>query len=193
MPSAFCSTELASTRISWPKWSEPQFRRIRALIEPPSDGLRGERAAAASRVLRDRDYDALRATMERLDREEAAAARAPKVRAGVPTADAVRFLSGLGDAWRLAAGGAGRAMLARSLFERLEASGFRELTVALTPEAISHGFAVAVPAQFTATAGNGRGERIWTASPTTRIVVPEWMAKALGGTDSYDWIRYGRG
>jgi hypothetical protein len=60
----------------------------------------------------------------------------------------------------LAEGGPGRAMVARSVFERLEASGFRELKVHLTEEARAHAFAAAIPAQFTACVGYGRGERI---------------------------------
>jgi hypothetical protein len=51
-------------------------------------------------------------------------------------------------------------MVARSVFERLEASGFRELKVHLTEEARAHAFAAAVPTQFTACVGYGRGERI---------------------------------
>jgi hypothetical protein len=47
-------------------------------------------------------------------------------------------------------------MVARSVFERLEASGFRELTGHLTEEARVHAFAAAVPAQFTASVGYGR-------------------------------------
>jgi hypothetical protein len=50
-------------------------------------------------------------------------------------------------------------MVARSVFERLEASGFRELRVHLTEEARAHAFAAAVPGQFTASVGYGRGER----------------------------------
>jgi hypothetical protein len=50
-------------------------------------------------------------------------------------------------------------MVARSVFERLEASGFRELTVHLTEEARAHGLAATVPARFTASVGYGRGKR----------------------------------
>jgi hypothetical protein len=50
-------------------------------------------------------------------------------------------------------------MVARSVFERLEASGFRELKVHLTEEASAHAFAAAVPVHFTASIGYGRGER----------------------------------
>ena len=53
-------------------------------------------------------------------------------------------------------------MVARSVFERLEASGFRELKVHLTEEARAHAFAAAVPEQFTASVGYGRGERSQT-------------------------------
>ena len=41
-------------------------------------------------------------------------------------------------------------MVARSVFERLEASGFRELKVHLTEKARAHALAAAVPEQFTA-------------------------------------------
>jgi hypothetical protein len=51
------------------------------------------------------------------------------------------------------------ATVARSAFERLEASGFRELTVHLTEEARARGLAAAAPARFTASVGYGRGER----------------------------------
>jgi hypothetical protein len=50
-------------------------------------------------------------------------------------------------------------MVARPLFELLEASGFRELKVHLAEEARAYVFAAAVPAQFTASVGYGRGER----------------------------------
>jgi DNA invertase Pin-like site-specific DNA recombinase len=135
---------------------------VPATDEPDAAALRRieqERAAAASRVLRDRDYAGLQRTMERLDREEQEARR-PRRREGVPAEKAVEYLQALGDAWRLGDGGPGRAMVARSVFERLEASGFRELTVHLTEEARAHGFAAAVPARFTASVGYGRGERI---------------------------------
>ena len=127
-----------------------------------------ERSAAASRVLNDRDYAGLQRTMERLDREEIEA-RKPRQREGVPADRAVAYLQALGDAWRLAEGGPGRAMVARSVFERLEASGFRELTVHLTQEARAHGFAAAVPARFTGSVGYGRGER--SQADTIRVKV----------------------
>ena len=60
-------------------------------------------------------------------------------------------------------------MVARSVFERLEASGFRELKVHLTEEARAHAFAAAVPAQFTASVGYGRSER--SQADTIRVNV----------------------
>ena len=140
--------------------------RVVGDVVPAEDGpdvstlrrIEQERAAAAGRVLKDRDYAGLQRTMERLDREEQEARR-PRQREGIPAEKAVEYLQALGDAWRLAEGGPGRAMVARSVFERLEAAGFRELRVHLTEEARAHAVAAAVPGQFTASVGYGRGER----------------------------------
>jgi hypothetical protein len=137
-----------------------------------------ERAAAASRVLKDRDYAGLQRTMERLDREEQEA-RKPRQREGIPAEKAVAYLQALGDAWRLGEGGPCRAMVARSVFERLEASGFRELKVNLTEEARAHAFAAAVPEQFTASVGYGRGERS-QAAPTDLNVPLALSCQVLG-------------
>jgi hypothetical protein len=60
-------------------------------------------------------------------------------------------------------------MVSRSVFERLEASGFRELKVHLTEEARSHAFAAAVPEQFTASVGIGRGERSRATPPDLNV------------------------
>jgi hypothetical protein len=117
-----------------------------------------ERADAAARVVKDRDYDALRATMERLDREESAA-RVVRQTEGIPAERAVSYLQSLGEAWRLAGGGPGRAELARSLFTRVEASGFQAMRFHLTAQATANGFAYAVPATFSGCVGYGRGER----------------------------------
>jgi hypothetical protein len=70
-------------------------------------------------------------------------------------------------------------MVARSVFERLEASGFRELKVHLTEEARAHAFAAAVPEHFTVSVGYGRGER--TSGGTFQLtyeIVPETGARA---------------
>jgi hypothetical protein len=74
-----------------------------------------------------------------------------------------------------------KATVARSVFERLEALGFRDLKLHLTEEARAHAFAAAVPAQFTASLGYGRGERsrgfafqlIYTIAPAASMLV-EW-------------------
>ena len=71
----------------------------------------------------------------------------------------MRYLQGLGEAWRLADGGPGRAELARSLFSRVEASWFQAMRFHLTAQATAHCFAYAVPATFTGIVGYGRGER----------------------------------
>ena len=118
-----------------------------------------ERTAAASRVVRDRNYEALRLTMERLDREEADALRS-RTEAGVPADAAVRYLRGLARTWGLADGGVGRKMLVNALFEQVEVLGLREVTLRLTPEAIAHGFKDVIPERWDVTVGYGRGERI---------------------------------
>jgi len=93
-----------------------------------------------------------------------------------------RFGVEVRSTWRLAEGGPGRAMVARSVFERLEASGFRELKVHLTDEARAHAFAAAVPAQFTACVGYGRGERI--RADTIRVIVRDPCAEAATRRES---------
>jgi hypothetical protein len=118
-----------------------------------------DRTAAAQRVLRDRDYEALKATMERLDREETEA-RQPRESQGVPAKAAVRYLRGLGKTWRLADGGRGRKELVDALFEGIDVLGLREVVVHLTPRAIANGFQDAIPGRVDITVGYGRGERI---------------------------------
>jgi hypothetical protein len=76
-------------------------------------------------------------------------------------------------------------MVARSVFERLEASGFRELKVHLTDEARAHAFAAAVPAQFTACVGYGRGER--SQAEPGDLKVP--LALECEVTDRERWTR----
>ena len=162
-----------------------------------------ERTAAASRVLKDRDYVGLQQTMERLDREEQEARR-PRQREGVPAEKAVEYLQALGDAWRFAEGEPGRAMVARSVFERLEASGFRELKVHLTEEARAHAFAAAVPEQFTASVVSGRGERSqpdtsrlfirasWPWAPTARRRDRHHAPPSSGRVSPPDQVRFVR-
>jgi hypothetical protein len=81
------------------------------------------------------------------------------------------------------------AMVARSVFERLEASGFRELKVYLTEEARAHAFSAAVPAQFTASVGYGRatgaaptnhgGPRVGSPSAGAALAMAEQSPKPL--------------
>jgi DNA invertase Pin-like site-specific DNA recombinase len=118
-----------------------------------------ERDAALQQVLKDRDYEALRLTMERLDRE-ASAARAPREADGVPAEAAVKYLRGLGRTWRLADGGPGRRQLVEAVFETVGVLGFREMVLRLTPEAVAHGFHEVIPERLDLTVGYGRGERI---------------------------------
>jgi hypothetical protein len=117
-----------------------------------------ERATAGQRVVRDRDVGALQATMDCLDREEAEALRPPSA-TGIPAAEAVRYLRSLGRTWRASSGGRGRGALIRALFERVDALGFREMVVHLTPEAVARGLHVAIPERLELTVGYGRGER----------------------------------
>ena len=74
-------------------------------------------------------------------------------------------------------------MVARSVFERLEASGFRELKVHLTEEARAHAFAAAVPEQFTASVGYGRGER--SQADTDDLNVPLRLSCELIGRERW--------
>ena len=51
-------------------------------------------------------------------------------------------------------------MLAEALFERVDALGFRELSLSLTDTAIAHGFAAVIPDTLDlGIVGYGRGER----------------------------------
>lgn len=119
-----------------------------------------ERDAALVRYRRDRDSTALDQTMQRLDTEETEASRLRDAD-GVPPDVAVRYLRDLAGTWRATDGGLGRKMLAAALFERLDATGFRELKVRLTDTAIAHGFADAIPHRLELRIVDfGRGERI---------------------------------
>lgn len=107
------------------------------------------RDQAARRYLRDRDSRALEATMARLDVDEHSARNVHPAE-GIPAARAVSWLASLAAAWMELRDDDGpeRTMLARSLFVALEATGFRELGVRLTPDAIAHGFADVLPSSF---------------------------------------------
>ena len=117
-----------------------------------------ERDLAAARYVHDRDLEALTRAMERLDVEERAA-ETPHVVEGVPADKAVEYLRELGATWDAADGGPGRRMVAQALFERIDATGFREVAIHLTDHAIAHGFQTVLPERFGISV-SGRGERI---------------------------------
>jgi hypothetical protein len=76
----------------------------------------------------------------------------------------------------------GRAELARSLFTRVEASGFQAMRFHLTAEATAHGFAYAVPATFSGCVGYGRGERSQTN--TLRVYIRDPWSRAAATAES---------
>ena len=105
-----------------------------------------ERAAAATRFVRDRDQARLAASMARLDVEEQAAREvrpAPRLEAK----EAVAYLRDLERLWTDAPGS--RRQLAEAMFERIEVLGLRRIRVVPTREAIDVGLAEA----FAASAG----------------------------------------
>ena len=129
-----------------------------------------DRDTATAKYLRDRDTNALEATMARLDREEREAIE-EKVEDGVPADEAVRYLKDLEGTWDAADGGEGRKMLAEALFERIEARGFREVRLHLTNAAIAHGFGTVLPQRLAITV-SGRGERARADTPSPSLVIP---------------------
>lgn len=76
----------------------------------------------------------------------------------VPADVAVRYLRELPKTWARAKGGKGRAMLASSLFDRIDVLGLSEATVHLSAHAVRHGLAAVLPAELVLPV-NGRGER----------------------------------
>ncbi len=122
-----------------------------------------ERDAATRRLQADRDVDAWKATMERLDREEAEANSATRT---LPTAEEAKaYLTDLPRLWD-ASGPEERKLLTNALFERIDVLGVEEVTVTLTPEARERGWLAAwadteleVPLT-SKVVGYGRGERI---------------------------------
>ena len=122
------------------------------------DRITRERQKALERYVRDRDTARLAEAMAGLDRDQAAL-QAPKPAEPVPAEVAVRFLRELPKTWAKAKGGKGRAMLASSLFDRIDILGMREATVFLSAHAVRHGLAAVLPAEFDSPV-SGRGERI---------------------------------
>jgi hypothetical protein len=122
------------------------------------DRIARERGRALDRYVRDRDSSALDKAMASLDHDQAAL-QIPKPAEPVPADVAVRYLRELPKTWARAKGGQGRAMLASSLFDRIEVLGTREATVHLSAHAVRHGLAAVLPAEFDSPV-SGRGERI---------------------------------
>jgi hypothetical protein len=141
--------------------------QVVGLVAAPASGpdrvglarIERDRDAAVTRYRRDRDAKALERTMARLDQEENVASRTREA-SGIPADIAVGYLRQLAVTWRRADGGPGRKMLAEALFERIDARGFREVTLRLTETAVAHGFAAVIPERLDITVGYGRGERI---------------------------------
>lgn len=117
-----------------------------------------ERDAAMAQYRRDRDASLLDQTMRALDAREAVAGSGD-AEESIRPADAVRFLQDLPTTWEAAAGGQGRRLLARALFDRIDVLGIREAVVHLSDHAVRHGMAAVLPAQLGISV-NGRGERI---------------------------------
>jgi DNA invertase Pin-like site-specific DNA recombinase len=115
--------------------------------------IAGERTAATTRYLRERDAAALEATMARLDADE----RATRELQAEPIdgAAVVEYLRDLPRLWDDAPDS--RRALAEGLFERIEVLGLRSVRITPTPDAIAHGLADAFRARGD---GYGRGERI---------------------------------
>src|SRR5450759_2114260 len=112
--------------------AETLTRVVEFVTAPPSAPdrlalarIERERDAALARYRPDRDSGALDRTMARVDVEERQAREVHQA-AGVPAEVAVRYLRDLAATWRKAEGGSGRRMLAKALFERIDALGFRE-------------------------------------------------------------------
>lgn len=135
-----------------------ELNRGTSLDESVTDRIARERERAVARYLRDRDAEALEATMVRLDREQAASESREHLDA-IPADVAVRYVRKLPATWRKAEGGPGRQLLASALFDRIDVLGIQEATVHLSAHAVRHGLAAALPAEVGILV-NGRGERI---------------------------------
>ena len=109
-----------------------------------------DREQALARYRRDRETAALEATMARLDVEESTASELTPT-AGVPASVAAEVLRDVASAWDelVDRPGTARRQLADAIFERVEVSGFRSVTVTLTAHARAHGFDRVIPRELT--------------------------------------------
>jgi DNA invertase Pin-like site-specific DNA recombinase len=120
--------------------------------------IRRDREAATQRYIRDRDVDALRAAMARLDADEE---RARVTESPTPTAAQARaYLEDLPRLWDETTVD-GRRAIAQAVFERIDVLGVTDYTFTLTPAAKAHGWDVAFGAgDVSCSIGqSGRGER----------------------------------
>lgn len=99
-----------------------------------------DRDTALARYRRDRDGDALEATMRRLDREESEARAATND--GPTAAEAAEYLRDLPRLWDEAEG-SGRRQLAEALFERIEVLGAQRVHLHPSQSAKAQGWAEA--------------------------------------------------
>lgn len=119
-------------------------------------GIRRERQRAMQRLGEDRDTAAWRATMDRLDREEAEAQAVDR-----PPVTSREIAESLGDLRELFgdAEPATQHRIAAALFDRVEALGPSEIWLYPSVEAEARGWAAAMSGEFRIESRNGRGER----------------------------------
>ena len=85
----------------------------------------------------------------------------------MPADVAAGYLLELPETWAKARGGTGRALVADTLFERIDVLGLREATAHLTANAVRHGLAAALPEEVGISV-SGRGERTRPDKPVTK-------------------------
>ena len=138
-----------------------------------------DRDAAMARYRRDRDPDALEATMRALDQDEGRAREAgPGGPSPEESVEAMRDLPSLWDQ----AEPSGRKLLAEALFERIDILGSTKVKVHPSASAKAQGWDRAwngarLVVMVGARVVGARGFE--PAVPTCRIVVPSWIAEAV--------------
>jgi DNA invertase Pin-like site-specific DNA recombinase len=133
-----------------------------------------DRDTAMALYRRDRDTDALQATMRMLDQQEQ---EAKGVHADGPTPEeAVESLRELPKLWDDAEP-SGRKLLAEALFERIDVLGARKVKLHPSASAQAQGWAEAWNGARLVVMVGARGFE--PPGPTTRIIVPDRIAEAL--------------
>jgi hypothetical protein len=122
--------------------------------------IRRDRQLATSRLEADRDVTAWKATMERLDQEDAATQdTAPK---SITSAEVAEYLGSVRDLF-LDAEPATQQRILKALFEDVEVLGPNEVWIHPTAEAEARGWAAAMSGEFRVEMRKtGRGERTRT-------------------------------